>query len=124
MTTIRETAEAFSGHRFSDAYPALAPDVRWTSVGSGVVTGRQAVIDVCEGTLAELATTTVEFRRFVVIADGDTAAVDAVGRYVDADGSVSVVSSCDVYEFTDGLLTALTSYTVELDDAGGPDSLA
>jgi hypothetical protein len=33
MTTARETAEAFSGHRFRDAYDALAPDVRWTSVG-------------------------------------------------------------------------------------------
>src|SRR4051795_3046564 len=33
MPTPRETAESFSGHRFADAYPALAPDVRWTSVG-------------------------------------------------------------------------------------------
>jgi ketosteroid isomerase-like protein len=114
MTTPRETAEAFSGHRFSDAYPALAPDVRWTSVGQGTLVGRQAVVDACEATLAELATTSTEFRRFVVVADGDRAAVDAVGRYVAADGEVSVVSSCDVYEFTDGLLTTITSYTVEI----------
>jgi len=115
MTTPRETAEAFSGHRFSDAYGALAPDVRWTSVGQGALVGRQAVVDACEETLAELATTTTQFLRFVVVADGDTAVVDAVGRYVDAGGGVSVVSSCDVYEFTDGLLTTITSYTVELD---------
>ena len=119
MTTPRETAEAFSGHRFSDAYPALAHEVRWTSVGQGTLVGRQSVVDACEATLAELATTTTEFLRFVVIADGDAAAVDAVGRYVDAEGDVSVVSSCDVYEFTDGVLTTITSYTVELDPGAG-----
>jgi ketosteroid isomerase-like protein len=117
MTTPRETAEAFSGHRFRDAYAALSPDVRWTAVGEGVVTGRQSVVDACEATLTELATTTTTFSRFVVVADADgrTAAVDVVARYVDAEGTESVVSSCDVYEFADGQVTAITSYAVELD---------
>ncbi|MGK5112734.1 MULTISPECIES: nuclear transport factor 2 family protein [unclassified Geodermatophilus] len=115
MAAPRQTVEAFSGHRFRDAYDALDADVRWTSVGAGVLTGRQAVVDACEATLAELATTRTEFLRFVVVADGDAAAVDAVGRYVDAEGGVSVVSSCDVYEFRDGVVAAITSYTVELD---------
>ena len=116
MTTPRETAEAFSGHRFSDAYDALSPDVRWTAVGEGVLIGRQAVVDACEATLAELATTT-DVTRFVVVADaaGQTAAVDVVARYVDADGATSVVSSCDIYEFRDGQVTTITSYAVELD---------
>jgi ketosteroid isomerase-like protein len=119
MTTPRETAEAFSGHRFRDAYDALSPDVRWTAVGEGVVTGRQSVVDACESTLAELATTTTVFSRFVVVADADgkSAAVDVVARYVDPDGTTSVVSSCDVYEFSDGLVTTITSYAVELDAA-------
>jgi ketosteroid isomerase-like protein len=117
MTTPRETAEAFSGHRFRDAYAALSPDVRWTAVGEGVVTGRQSVVDACEATLTELATTTTTFSRFVVVADADgtTAAVDVVARYVDADGTASVVSSCDIYEFADGQVTTITSYAVELD---------
>ncbi len=119
MSRPREVAEAFSGHRFRDAYAALSPDIRWTCVGAVVLTGRQAVVDACEATLAELAAGTAEFQRFVVIADGDTVAVDAVGRYTDADGGVSVVSSCDVLEFTDGALTTITSYTVELDPASG-----
>ena len=119
MTTPRETAEAFSGHRFRDAYSALSPDVRWTAVGEGVVRGRQAVVDACEATVAELSTTTVEFSRFVVVADGDAAAVDVVARYVDAEGATSVVSSCDIYEFRDGLVTAITSYAVELAPAAG-----
>ena len=33
MSTPREIAEAFSGHRFRDAYPGLSPDVRWTASG-------------------------------------------------------------------------------------------
>jgi limonene-1,2-epoxide hydrolase len=117
VSTTRETAEAFSAHRFRDAYAALAPDVRWTSVGAGVVTGRQAVVDTCEATLAGLVTTTVEFTRFLVVAADDAAAVDVVGRYVDADGATSVVASCDVYEFRGGLVTAITSYAVELEQA-------
>jgi ketosteroid isomerase-like protein len=114
VSTPRETAEAFSGHRFRDAYDALAADVRWTSVGQGVVSGRQVVVEACEAALAELAGTTVEFSRFLVVAADDAAAVDVVGRYVDPEGTAVVVSSCDVYEFRDGLVTAITSYAVEL----------
>jgi ketosteroid isomerase-like protein len=117
MTSPRQVAEAFSGHRFADAYPALADDVRWVPVGQEPLVGRQAVIDACEATLAELSTATTEFLRFEVIADGDAVAVDAVGRYVDSGGATSVVSSCDLYAFRDGALRSITSYTVELDPA-------
>jgi ketosteroid isomerase-like protein/heme-degrading monooxygenase HmoA len=116
--SARELAAAFSGHRFREVYPALAPDVRWTSIGAGTTTGRQAVVDTCEATLAALAGTTTEFPRFVVIGDGDAVAVDVVGRYTDADGSLSVVSSCDVYEFAGGAITSITSYAEELDPPG------
>jgi ketosteroid isomerase-like protein len=115
VTTPRQFAEAFSGHRFREVYPALAPDVRWTSPGQFTLTGRDAVIDACETTLRELASGTAEFRRFLVVAEGDAAAVDAIGRYVDAEGEVSLVSSCDIYEFGGGAVTSITSYTVELD---------
>ena len=119
MSTPREVAEAFSGHRFPDAYPALADDVRWVAVGAGELVGRQAVVDACEETLAELSGGTAEFLRFVVVADDDRAAVDAVGRYTDAEGATSLVSSCDFYEFRDGTLTTITSYAVELDQEPG-----
>jgi ketosteroid isomerase-like protein len=114
MTTPREFAEAFSGHRFREAYDALAPDVRWIAVGEGELTGRDAVVEACEATLRELASGTAEFRRFVVVGGTDAAAVDAIGRYTDADGEVSLVSSCDIYEFRDGLVTTITSYAVEI----------
>ncbi len=117
MTTPREVAEAFSRHRFRDVYAALAPDVVWTAVGARRSVGRQAVVDTCEQTLAALASTCVEFTRFVLVADGDTAAVDTVARYTDG-GGTSVVASCDVYEFRDGALAAITSYDVELETPG------
>jgi ketosteroid isomerase-like protein len=119
VSTPREVAEAFSGHRFRDAYAALAPDVRWVAVGAGELVGRQAVVDACEETLAELSAGTAEFLRFVVVAEGERVAVDAVGRYTDADGTTSLVSSCDVYEFTGGSLTTVTSYAVELEPEAG-----
>ena len=119
MRTPREVAEAFSGHRFPDVYPALADDVRWVAVGEGELVGRQAVVDACEETLAELSGGTAEFLRFVVVAEDDRAAVDAVARYTDAGGVVSVVSSCDFYEFRGGTLTTITSYAVELEQEPG-----
>jgi ketosteroid isomerase-like protein len=115
MTDPRAIAEAFSGHRFADAYPALADDVRWELVGEATLVGRQAVVDACEGTLAELGSGTSEFLRFVVVTDGERVAVDTVTRYTSASGEVGVVSSCDVYEFHDGQVTSVRSYGVELD---------
>ncbi len=93
MRTPRDIARAFCSHRFAEAYDSLAPDVRWVSRGGTTTEGRQAVTEVCEGTLRELADTTTEFLRFVVIDGGDTVAVDAVGRYVDAAGAASVPGS-------------------------------
>ena len=114
MSDPRRIAEAFSGHRFADAYPALADDVRWELVGEATLVGRQAVVDACEGTLAELGSGTSEFLRFVVVADGDRVAVDTVTRYTSAAGEVGVISSCDVYEFDGGRLIAVRSYGVAL----------
>ena len=110
----RRTAEAFSGHRFAEAYPALADDVRWDLVGEETLVGRQAVIDACEATLAELGNGSSEFLRFVVVAQGDRVAVDTITRYTGADGATGTVSSCDVYEFAADRLTAIRSYAVEL----------
>jgi ketosteroid isomerase-like protein len=114
LTTPRGVAEAFSGHRFAEAYPALADDVRWELVGEDVLVGRQAVVDACEGTLAALGEGSTEFLRFVVVAEGDRVAVDTIARYTEPDGSTGTVSSCDVYEFADGRLVAIRSYGVEL----------
>ena len=118
----RDIAEAFSRHRFHETYDHLAPDVVWIGVGSASTTGKDAVIAVCETTLAELADTSTEFVRFLVVADAHAAVVDSVGRYTDALGASSVVASCDIYEFRSGLIAQITSYTVEIDtSADTPD---
>lgn len=116
--TPLELARAFSSHRFEEVYDHLAGDVRWVAVGAGVVSGRDAVIDACTRSTAELADTTVEYLRFVTAGDGaeptQRVAVDSVARYRDTDGT-SLVSSCDVYEFRGGTVVAITSYAVEVD---------
>ncbi len=114
MSTPQQIAEAFSGHRFHEAYEHLAPDVRWNLVGAEPLQGRDQVEAACEQTVAGLADVTTEFTRFLTIVGADAVAVDVIGRYASADGGVSVVSSCDLYEFTDGLVTTITSYTVEI----------
>ncbi|MCY1143664.1 nuclear transport factor 2 family protein [Actinoplanes sp. Pm04-4] len=112
----REVAEAFSAHRFADAYPFLSSDVTWVVRGGETRQGSDAVRAVCEQTLADLVGTRTDFLKFDTIADGDRAAVDTLARYTDPDGGVTVVASCDLYEFRDGALATITSYYAECPD--------
>ncbi|MEJ7650745.1 MAG: nuclear transport factor 2 family protein [Nakamurella sp.] len=117
-STIQQIAEAFSSHRFNETFAHLAPDIRWVLVGESTIDGRNAVIEACEGTAAELAGSTTEFTRFVTVAGKDAVAIDAVGRYTDPDGQISVVASCDIYQFDNdsdhAAISTITSYAVEL----------
>jgi limonene-1,2-epoxide hydrolase len=113
-TTIQQIAEAFSSHRFTETFAHLAPDIRWVLVGESTVDGRDAVIQACESTAAELASTSTEFTRFVTVVGADAVAVDTVGRYTDSDGHTSVVASCDIYQFDHAAISTITSYAVEL----------
>lgn len=114
---VRQIAEAFSGHRFTETYDHLAESVCWILPGQGRIDGRAAVVRACDDSAAEMSDLTgVVFTRFVSVAGERVAAVDAIGRYRSPDGSVSVVSSADIYEFDDeGLLARVTSYGVELE---------
>jgi limonene-1,2-epoxide hydrolase len=117
---VEQIARAFSGHRFEEAFPHLADDVRWVLIGASTLHGKRAVIEACRQTEAGLSGVSAEFSRFVVIAgDGTTAAVDVVGVYTDAQGQRSVVASCDIYELADAKVSTITSYTVELAPGAG-----
>lgn len=107
-------ARAFSGHRFADAYAHLAPDVEWNVVGGDPLHGRESVVAACDALAADLDGTNVRFDRFLVIADGDAAVVDAVAVYTDTEGGSSSVSLCDLYEFVGGAVARITSYNIEL----------
>ena len=109
-----EIAQAFSGHRFADAYPYLAEDVHWTLVGGPMITGKQAVIDTCEQTLRELAETTTQFAKFKTIVGPDAVVIDATGTYDGPDGSRSTMGFCDIFDFVDSSIVEITSYTIEL----------
>ena len=114
----RQISEAFSGHRFTETYEHLAPDVRWVLLpNQGAIEGKDALVAVCESSAAEMAELAkVEFSRFDSVAGDRIAVIDAEARYERPDGSVSVVSSADFYEFDgNGLVTTITSYAVEMD---------
>jgi len=110
---------AFSEHRFDEALPHLARDVRWTIVGYMVLEGADAGRHTCPETLESLEGTTTTYDRCVVVAGEDAVAVDTFARYTRPDG-MTAVASCDIYEFDDDQITAITSYAVEVDpeDAG------
>jgi hypothetical protein len=115
--STRQISEAFSRHRFTETYESLADDVRWVLDGEAELKGKDDVVAACDSSAAEMAELArVEFSRFDSVAGDRLAVVDAVARYEGPDGSVSVVSSADIYEFNgEGLVTAITSYAVELD---------
>jgi hypothetical protein len=110
---------AFSQHRFDEALPFLAKDVRWTVVGYMVLEGADAVRQTCGETLESLQDTTTTYDRCVTAAQNGIVAVDTVARYAGPNG-LTAVASCDIYEFTGEVITAITSYAVEVDpeDAG------
>jgi ketosteroid isomerase-like protein len=105
---------AFSEHRFDEALPHLAKDVRWTIVGYMVLEGADAVRHTCGETLESLEGTTTTYDRCVVAAGSDAVAVDTFARYTRPDG-MTAVASCDIYEFSGDEITAITSYAVEVD---------
>lgn len=114
--TNRAVAEAFSGHRFADTYGHLAPSVTWTAHGASRTDGRDAVIAACEASTQELGQLTTQFLTFRSIADGDSVAVETVGRYEEAGQGASFVASVDLYDFADGQVTRIVSYATEIQD--------
>lgn len=113
VLTARAVAEAFSEHRFEEAFPSLAEDVIWRMPGGDDLAGREAVVAACRSTSAALADTPIQVERFIVIDGGDVVAVDTVTRYGEKD-DISTVASCDIYEYRDDLIIQITSYTVEV----------
>ena len=113
--SITDTAEAISRHEFEKAYPFILDDAEWTVIGGGTIVGKDDIVRALEGTAAELANTQTTFDRFkVIVADGYVV-TDSQARYVDEDGEASEVASCDIYEFKGEMLSAITSYTLEIE---------
>ena len=120
-----EVARAFAQHRFEQAIPVLARDVRWTILGYLVLEGADAVARTCRDTAGSLAGTTAEWERCRTVAQGDTVVVEVLGRYTGPDG-VTAVASCHIVEFTNSAIASITSYGIEVDPtaAGAPADAA
>ncbi|MGY4709413.1 nuclear transport factor 2 family protein [Mycolicibacterium sp. CBM1] len=117
-TTRAEIARAFAQHRFDDALPHLARDVRWTIVGYSVLEGADAVATTCRETAGGLDTTVSTWDRCLTVEQDDTVVVEVLGRYRRPDG-MTIVSSCHIFRFAGAEIVSITSYGVEID----PDSV-
>jgi hypothetical protein len=83
---------AFSQHRFDEALPYLAKDVRWTVVGYMVLEGADAVRQTCRETIESLADTATAYDRCMVAVQNDVVAVDTIARYSGPNGTTAVAS--------------------------------
>jgi hypothetical protein len=110
----RQVAEAFSRHDFAAAYPHIADDVHWVNVGGEAYRGKDALVEACTASAEYLAGVRTEFTRFRVVDSGSCVVIDSAATYSSPAGERSQVASCDLYDFTGDVLTAITSYTVEL----------
>ena len=115
--SMEDIATAFSRHRFEDAYPYLADDVRWNQVGREQVKGKDAVRAACDATANALAGVEMIVHRFDVRVTETFVVIESVTTYREEDDQKSVVASCDIYDFSTGLLVEITSYTIELQAA-------
>ena len=114
-----EVARAFAQHRFDQAIPHLARDVRWTILGYLVLEGDDAVARTCRDTAGSLAGTTAHWEHCRTVSQGDTVVVEVLGRYTGPDG-VTAVASCHILEFAGPAIASITSYGIEVD----PESAA
>ena len=113
--TITETAEAFSRHRFEEAFPFMLDEAEWTLIGGQQIRGKADIVKVCQESASELENAKTSFSRFKVITTDDCVVIDSRAEYIDSDGESSHVASCDIYEFIDGNIAAITSYAVEVE---------
>jgi len=111
--TIKEIAEAFSGHKFDRAYPYLLEDVRWNLIGDKRVSGKEGVVSTCEETLSYVKGATTTFSKFEALEGDGFVVIDSLAEYKDAD-STSTIGSCDIFKFREGKVAEITSYTTEI----------
>ena len=105
-----EVARAFAQHRFDQAIPHLAHDVRWTILGYLVLEGADAVARTCRDTAGSLAGTTAEWERCRTVAEGDTVVVEARGDNVTKAGLRYDNQYCMVWRIENGKIKLIKEY--------------
>lgn len=111
-------AEAFDQFAGGDARPFLrlmAPDVRWTVVGSAdwgrTYVGKKAVIeDLLAPLAAQLEGSSVAITARRILAEGDHVVVEGEGRATTLRGEPYCNRYCFVLTMSDGRITDLTEY--------------
>lgn len=112
--STRQTAEAFSSHRFTEVYDRLADNARWVVPGQDRSKARPTWWLRASQPPPSLASSP-GWTSCASCRSPRTASRPSTRQTPQPDGSVSIVSSADIYEFdADSLLTKITSYAVEL----------
>lgn len=109
-----DIARAFAQHRYDEALPHLARDVRWTVVGYMVLEGAGAVARSCRESVEGLEASAVTWDRCLTVEEGDNVVVEVIGRYHNPYG-ITTVSSCHICQFEGDKVASITSYGVEVD---------
>lgn len=114
--SIKQIAQAFSGHEFPRTYPYLSDTIQWNLVGSERIVGKESVLRTCQESTAYFNTVTTTFVQFVVLTGDDFVVVDSLADYTDAQQQTTRIASCDIYRFENGKLADITSYTTDVSE--------
>jgi len=115
--TIKEIAQKFSEHQFTEVYEHMSDDIVWENIGGETYTGKQAIVAVCDQALDYFAGIETTMHKLTARAGEDFVVVETNASYID-DNETSLVASCDIYAFKGDKLVGITSYNVELDRDG------
>ena len=107
-------AEAFCSHRFAEAYPYMADEIKWNIVGKEVFTGRAAVIERCTRAATFLETVSTTLAKPKIHRAENCIVVEGAAELQDREDQISSVASCDVFQFAGERLVEITSYVIEL----------
>ena len=111
---ISQIAEAFCSHRFAEAYPYMADEIKWNIVGKEVFTGRAAVIERCTRAATFLETVSTTLAKPKIHRAENCVVVEGAAELQDREDQISSVASCDVFQFGGERLVEITSYVIEL----------
>lgn len=113
----REIASLFSAGKFSETYPYLSDDIKWTIAGERELTGKRVVIEYCNQVASYFSSITTRFQTNHIIEDENSIAIDGNAVFINKNQQETHVSSCDVYRFENGRLISINSYCITTNKA-------
>ena len=115
--TPDQVAQAFCSHRFTETYPYMADEIKWTIVGREALIGREAVIAQCDKSAKFLETVSTSIPKLEIHHAETLVVVEGAAQFQDQENKISSVASCDIFRFSGERLVEITSYVIDLNKA-------